>query len=258
MKPAVVRLSAWSCRGAWLAELDAPHEASPDGSSPHPARRGGTPIARFAIGKELGMASKPTSKPTQGRPSQDAARRSVAFIVDQLFEDSEFQVPYERVREAGHEAVIIGLEADKKLKGKKGAQVTTQIAAQDVSAEDFDALVIPGGYSPDHLRIDPNMVELTREMFEAGKPVAAICHAGWMLVEADIATGRTVTSWPSIKTDLVNAGANWVDREVVQDDNLITSRKPDDLPAFTEALLEQLEHQNEPSKERRPQPRAHH
>jgi protease I len=182
----------------------------------------------------------------------------VAFIVDQLFEDSEFQVPYERVREAGHEAVIIGLEADKKLKGKKGAQVTTQIAAQDVSAEDFDALVIPGGYSPDHLRIDPNMVELTREMFEAGKPVAAICHAGWMLVEADIATGRTVTSWPSVKTDLVNAGANWVDREVVQDENLITSRKPDDLPAFTDALLEQLEQRSEPSKERRPQPRAHH
>jgi protease I len=204
------------------------------------------------------MASKPSSKVNQGPASEGVAGHRVAFIVDDLFEDSEFQVPYDRVRQAGHEAVIIGLEADKKLKGKKGAQVTTQIAARDVSAEDFDALVIPGGYSPDHLRSDPSMVELTREMYEAGKPVAAICHAGWMLAEADIASGRTVTSWPSIKTDLVNAGANWVDREVVQDDNLITSRKPDDLPAFTNALLEQLEHQNEPSKVRRPQPRAHH
>jgi protease I len=207
------------------------------------------------------MASKPSSKANQGPASEGVAGNRVAFIVDELFEDSEFQVPYDRVRQAGHEAVIVGVEADKRLKGKRGAEVTTQIAALDVSAEDFDALVIPGGYSPDHLRADPNMVELTREMYEAGKPVAAICHAGWMLAEADIAAGHTVTSWPSIKTDLVNAGADWVDREVVQDENLITSRKPDDLPAFTDALLEQLEHRehrSEPSKERRPRPRAHH
>ncbi len=166
----------------------------------------------------------------------------VAFIVDEMFEDSEFRVPYDRVKAAGHEAVIVGVEAGKRIAGKKGKEkIETEVSIADVSHDDFDALVIPGGYSPDHLRTNIKMVGLTRELFNAGKPVAAICHAGWMLVEADIADGRTVTSWPSIKTDLINAGARWVDREVVEDDNLITSRKPDDLEAFTSALLRQLE-----------------
>jgi protease I len=167
----------------------------------------------------------------------------VAFIVDDMFEDSEFRVPYDRVQQAGHEAVIVGIEAGKLLSGKKGKEkIKTERAVADVSADQFDALVIPGGYSPDHLRTSMKMVGLTRELFNAGKPVAAICHAGWMLVEADIADGRTVTSWPSIKTDLINAGARWVDREVVEDENLITSRNPQDLEAFSAALLRQLEH----------------
>jgi protease I len=166
----------------------------------------------------------------------------VAFIVDEAFEDSEFRVPYDRIKQAGHEAAIVGLRAGKELTGKKGKEkIAVELAAEEVSADQFDALVIPGGYSPDHLRTSLKMVGLTRELFNAGKPVAAICHAGWMLVEADIADGRTVTSWPSIKTDLINAGARWVDREVVEDENLITSRKPDDLDAFTAALLRQLE-----------------
>ena len=166
----------------------------------------------------------------------------VACIIGDGFEDSEFRVPYDRVKQAGHEAVIVGLTAGKQLAGKKGKEkVTTEQAADAVSADEFDALVIPGGYSPDHLRTSMKMVGLTRELFNAGKPVAAICHAGWMLVEADIADGRTVTSWPSIKTDLINAGARWVDREVVEVENLITPRKPDDLDAFTGALLRQLE-----------------
>lgn len=168
--------------------------------------------------------------------------KKVAFIVDEMFEDSEFEVPYDQVKEAGHEAVIVGLEKGKSIEGKKGrATLTTEVAAADVSADEFDALVIPGGYSPDKIRLDSNMVELTRSMFEAGKPVAAICHAGWMLAEAGIAQGKTVTSWPSIKTDLTNAGANWVDQEVVEDGNLITSRMPDDLDAFTKTLLSQVE-----------------
>jgi protease I len=166
----------------------------------------------------------------------------VAFIVDEMFEDSEFRVPYEAVREAGHEAVIVGLEADKKLQGKKGKEtITSDVSIEEVSPEEFDALVIPGGYSPDKIRVNEKMVALTRSIFEESKPVAAICHAGWMLAEADLLTGRTITSWPSIRTDLVNAGANWVDQEVVEDDNLITSRKPDDLDAFTKALLAQIE-----------------
>jgi protease I len=166
----------------------------------------------------------------------------VAFIVDQMFEDSEFRVPYERVRKAGHEASIIGVHAGKPIDGKKGTQITPDRSIDDVTADDFEALVIPGGYSPDHLRMSRKMVGLTRDMFLAGKPVAAICHAGWMLVEADVADGRTVTSWPSIKTDLINAGARWVDREVVEDGNLITSRKPEDAAAFSDAVLRQIEH----------------
>jgi protease I len=167
----------------------------------------------------------------------------VAFIVDQLFEDSEFRVPYERVRGAGHEAVVIAVDSKEELAGKRGQEkVKADRAIDQVGSEEFDALVIPGGFSPDRLRTNRKMVGLTRDIFNAGKPVAAICHAGWMLVEADIADGRTVTSWPSIKTDLINAGARWVDREVVEDENLITSRKPEDLEAFSTALLRQIEH----------------
>ena len=168
----------------------------------------------------------------------------VAFILDEMFEDSEFQVPYDRVKEAGHVPVIVGLQSGKRLEGKKGeVTITTEAASSDVSTDEFAALVIPGGYSPDKIRTDDAMVSLTRSIHEAGKPVAAICHAGWMLAEADIVRGKTVTSWPSIKTDLVNAGANWVDQEVVEDGNLITSRKPDDLEAFSKSLLAQIEQQ---------------
>ena len=178
----------------------------------------------------------------------------VAFIVDEMFEDSEFRVPYDRLRTAGHEVAIIGREAGKQLQGKKGKEtIKTERSISDVSADAFDALVIPGGYSPDKLRMDPKMVALTRDIFKAGKPLAAICHAGWMLAEADVARGRTVTSWPSIKTDLINAGARWVDRELVEDGNLITSRKPDDLPAFTDAILRQLE-RRVPDRQKSPKP----
>ena len=166
----------------------------------------------------------------------------VAFIVGEMFEDSEFRFPYERIKEAGHEPVVIGLEAGTKIEGKKGeVTLTTDVAIDDVSADEFDALVIPGGYSPDKIRTNKPMVALTRRLHENEKPIAAICHAGSMLAEADIVRGKTVTSWPSIKTDLVNAGAEWVDQEVVEDDNIITSRKPDDLEAFTKTLLSQIE-----------------
>ncbi|MDQ4094761.1 MAG: type 1 glutamine amidotransferase [Actinomycetota bacterium] len=166
----------------------------------------------------------------------------IAFVVDNMFEDSEFRFPYDRAREAGHEATIVGLEKGKQLEGKKGKEkITTDAAIDEVSAEQFDGVVIPGGYSPDLIRTNDKMVSFVRTMFEGRKPVAAICHAGWLLAEADIARGKTVTSWPSIKTDLVNAGANWVDQEVVEDGNLITSRKPDDLEAFSKTFLSQIE-----------------
>jgi protease I len=167
----------------------------------------------------------------------------IAFILEDLFEDSEFRIPYDRLRSAGHTVVVVGSEAKKEVEGKREKEkVRIEQSVAEVSPEDFDALVIPGGYSPDRLRTDPRMVELTRSIYIAGKPVAAICHGPWMLAEAEILDGRTVTSWPSIKTDLIHAGAKWVDREVVEDGNLITSRKPDDLSAFTDAVLHQLEH----------------
>ncbi|HYD40524.1 MAG TPA: type 1 glutamine amidotransferase domain-containing protein [Anaeromyxobacter sp.] len=165
----------------------------------------------------------------------------VAFIADDLFEDSELRIPWDRIREAGHEVVLVGLEKGKRIEGKKKEETfTTDVRAADVSADEFDALVIPGGYSPDKLRMDIDVVRLVRNMFTAGKPVAAVCHGPWMLVEADALDGKTVTSWPSLKTDLINAGARWVDREVVEDENVITSRKPDDLPAFSNAILRRL------------------
>ncbi len=166
----------------------------------------------------------------------------VAFIADSLFEDSELRIPWDRLREAGHEVVLVGLEKGKRIEGKQQKEAfTTDAAARDERADTYDAMVIPGGYSPDHLRTDMDMVRLVHNMVVQGKPVAAVCHGPWMLVEADALDGRTVTSWPSLKTDLINAGARWVDRQVVEDDNVITSRRPDDLEAFSSAVLRQLE-----------------
>lgn len=165
----------------------------------------------------------------------------IAFLVDQQFEDSEFRVPYDRARSAGHECVVVGIEAQKPLRGRAGREaLTTEAAVRDLKADEFDALLIPGGYSPDHLRTDVKMVGFVRHMFLAGKVVAVIGHGDWMLAEADVAEDRTLTSWPSLRTDLLNAGARWVDRDVVEDGNLITARKPEDLPAFCGAFLRQL------------------
>src|SRR5688572_26018951 len=120
----------------------------------------------------------------------------VAILLDEMFEDSEFRIPWDRLKSAGHRVDIVGLEAGKTLQGKKGKQTArTDRAASDVSARDYDALVIPGGYSPDHLRTHADAVRLTRDVFAANKPLAAICHAGSLLIEADIAKGRTLTSW---------------------------------------------------------------
>lgn len=165
----------------------------------------------------------------------------IAILVDEMFEDSEFRVPYDRLRSAGHQVDIVGRKPGERVAGKQHKETATiEHAVAKVSPQDYDALVIPGGYSPDHLRTDPDAVRFTRMMALANKPVAAVCHAPSLLIEADLAFGRQVTSWPSIKTDLINAGARWVDREVVIDGNIITSRKPDDLPAFSDAILHLL------------------
>jgi protease I len=167
----------------------------------------------------------------------------VAIVVDEMFEEQELAVPRDRLREAGHDVILVGVKAGKPLEGvHRKARTVTELGIDDAPPNDFDALVIPGGYSPDHLRTDARVVRFTRDMFHAGKPVAAVCHAGSLLIEADLCQGRTLTSWRSIKTDLENAGAQWIDREVVEDGNLITSRSPKDLRAFVDAILDQLEH----------------
>jgi len=165
----------------------------------------------------------------------------IAFVLGDDFEDSEFKVPYDRIREAGHKITVVGTEANKEVKGKKGKEkFTPEATPKDVNADQFDAVVIPGGYSPDKLRTDDGIVSLVQKVYGADKPVAAICHAGSLLIEADAVSGKRVTSWPSIRTDLINAGAKWEDNEVVEDGNLITSRKPDDLDAFCAAILQRL------------------
>ena len=156
------------------------------------------------------------------------------------FEQSELFEPRDRLIAAGAEvtlaapekAPIQGMQHD-----EKGDTITPDIALQEVRIEDYDGLVLPGGVAnPDTLRTDAKAVDIVRRFVESGKPVAAICHGPWLLVEAGVVSGRTVTSWPSVRTDLANAGATVVDREVVVDRNLITSRKPDDIPAFVDAF----------------------
>jgi protease I len=165
----------------------------------------------------------------------------IVMPVGEGFEDSEFQVPYDRLRSAGHEIVIVGIERGQVVKGKRGeSEARIEATADALYPEDFDAMVIPGGHGPDRLRMDEALVKFTRGFMETGKPVAAICHGPQLLIEADAVRGRTLTSWPSVRKDLINAGANWVDEPVVEDGNLITSRKPDDLAAFTQAIQERL------------------
>jgi protease I len=164
----------------------------------------------------------------------------ILFLLADDFEDSELTVPFERLRSAGHDVTVAGKEAGKAVAGKRGGEHRLDTATRDVRTSDFDALVIPGGYSPDRLRTDPHAVAIVREMVESGRPVAAVCHAPSLLAEADVLRGRTVTSWPSIRTDLRNAGARVVDERVVVDGNVITSRKPDDLDDFVEAIIDAL------------------
>lgn len=164
----------------------------------------------------------------------------IAVLLADVYEDSEFRVPYDRLREAGHEVVVLGLQKGKKVHGKHGDTVDVDAGPEAADIARFDAVVVPGGYSPDKVRTDAKLVALVKEAALANKPVAAICHAGWVLAEADVVRDRTVTSFPSIRTDLVNAGATWVDQEVVVDGPLITSRKPADLDAFCDQILKRL------------------
>lgn len=162
---------------------------------------------------------------------------TAGLLVGPMFEDVEATYPLYRLREAGARVVVLGVEAGAAVRGKKGQELTTDKAAGDVSAKELDLLVLPGGYGPDKLRGDDGVLRLVRDMDAAGKPVAFICHAGWIPASAGILAGRTVTSYASIADDVRNAGAEWIDVEVAVDGNLVSSRKPDDLPAFMRAVI---------------------
>ena len=169
------------------------------------------------------------------------AGKRVALLVEQEFEDRELTGPLDALRAAGAKVTIVGPSADTEYRGKRGqAAVTADAAAGSVKMADFDALVIPGGHAPDKMRMRHAMVDLVREAMDASKPVAAICHGPQLLISADALRGRTLTCWPSIAVDVKNAGGLYIDKPVVEDGNLITSRKPDDVPLFNEAIVRAL------------------
>jgi protease I len=168
----------------------------------------------------------------------------VAILVADGFEQAELAEPKKALEEAGAEALIVS-PAKGKVQGwkhfDKADEFAVDVPLDQADAESFNALLLPGGVAnPDQLRMLPKAVAFVRSFFDAGKPVAAICHGPWTLIEADVVSGRTITSWPSLKTDLKNAGAHWVDREVVVDDGLVSSRKPDDIPACNRKMIEEF------------------
>ena len=170
--------------------------------------------------------------------------KRVAFLATDMVEQVELTEPWKAVQDEGATPELVSLE-DGEIQGfnhyDKADTFKVDRTVEEASADDYDALVIPGGVgNPDTMRMDENAVEFARQFFEQGKPVGAICHGPWMLVEAGVVRDRTVTSWPSLRTDIRNAGGKWVDQEVVVEDGLVTSRKPDDLPAFNAKIVEEF------------------
>ena len=167
--------------------------------------------------------------------------KKIGILVADLYQDLEVWYPLLRLKEAGIEVTVIGAEKNKVYKSKHGYEIKSDISAKEIKTETLDGLIIPGGYAPDIMRRYPEMVNLVKTIYEQGKVVAAICHGGWMLASAKILSGKTVTSFFAIKDDLEHAGARFVDAEVVVDGNLITSRKPEDLPMFVKEIIKALQ-----------------
>ena len=165
--------------------------------------------------------------------------KRIAIFIEDLYNEFEFWYPYYRMKEAGAKVSVIGTGA-KEYHTKIGLPAPGGTPAEAVSAADFDAVIVPGGYAPDRLRRHPAVLKLVRDCFDQGKIVAAICHAGWVLASAGVLKGKTATCVSAIKDDVSNAGAKYVDQEVVRDGNLITSRTPDDLPAFCREIITAL------------------
>jgi protease I len=166
--------------------------------------------------------------------------KKVVLLAENLYQELELWVPYYRLKEEGAEVVVVGTGSSRTYTSKLGYPVDVNKEAKEIDMSKYDGVVIPGGYAPDLMRRYPEMVRVVREAHQKGKVVAAICHAGWMLASAGIVKGKKVTGFMSIKDDLVNAGATYLDEEVVTDGNLITSRKPDDLPAFCREIIAAL------------------
>jgi protease I len=171
--------------------------------------------------------------------------KKIAILATDGFEQDELLSPLEALKDAGAEAQVVSPSEESKIKGWKhtdwGKKVKVDVQLNEANAGEYDALVLPGGVmNPDQLRRDPQVLEFVKSFFAAGKPVGAICHGPWTLIDAGVVSGRRMTSFETIQTDLKNAGADWVDQEVVVDNGLITSRKPDDLPAFNAKLIEQI------------------
>ena len=167
--------------------------------------------------------------------------KRIAILAEEDFEDSELIEPLRAMKNAGAKVLIVGSGSKETYKGKRGSvTVRVDATADNVKAGNFDAIIVPGGYAADKMRLYQPMVDLVRKAYDLGKVVAAICHGPQLLISADVVRGRRVTSWPSVAVDLRNADADWVDAPVVQDGNLITSRKPADLPRFNKAIIEAL------------------
>jgi protease I len=165
----------------------------------------------------------------------------VLILLEEGVEESEFIYPYYRFREAGFQVGVCAPRGKETYLGKHGVPFRSEVSPKDVAVSEYDAIIIPGGRAPDRMRIDAAMVGIVREAHMAGKVIAAICHGPQMLIEADVARGRKATCWKSVATDLRNAGATYLDREVVVDGNVVTSRSPADLPAFCRETLRLLE-----------------
>lgn len=167
--------------------------------------------------------------------------KRIAILIEEGFEDSELVEPLRAMKDVGARVIVVGSGSHETYHGKRGkAKIKVDITADKVNGNEFDAIIIPGGYAPDRMRLHQSMVDMVKRAFDSGKVVAAICHGPQLLISADVVRGHRITSWPSVAVDLRNAGAKWVNEPVVRDGNLITARKPADLPRFNKAIIDAL------------------
>ena len=232
MKTAAILMIFFSLMMAALSVEGADLSPKPEFGAESVLLLGASLVGLFGIGNAR-------SRETNHKGEDNMSK--IAVIITDMFEDVEYTGPAEGFKGAGHELVHVGIKKGETVKGKKASTpVTIDAAVSEVSADQFDALLIPGGFSPDKLRADEKAVDFVRNFVKSDKPVFSICHGPQLLITADVLQGRTVTGWKSIVQDIKNAGATFVDQEVVEDGNLVSSRNPNDVPAFTKAALARL------------------